>query len=78
MNKSTLRPEPSKRKLLISMGISWLFDAMDVGIISFVVAALAVEWHLGAQQIGLLAAINSIGMAAGAVIAGSLADRYRS
>ena len=76
MNKSTLNPEPSKRKLLISMGISWLFDAMDVGIISFVVAALAVEWHLGAQQIGLLAAINSIGMAAGAVIAGSLADRY--
>ncbi|NRF91342.1 MFS transporter [Paenibacillus frigoriresistens] len=49
---------------------------MDVGIISFIVATLAVEWKLGAQQIGLLAAINSIGMAVGALLAGSLADRY--
>ncbi|SDO81419.1 MFS transporter, putative metabolite:H+ symporter [Paenibacillus sp. yr247] len=76
MNKTILLREPAKRKLLLSMGISWLFDAMDVGIISFIVAALSVEWKLGAQQIGLLAAINSIGMAAGALVAGSLADRY--
>nr|WP_307449815.1 MULTISPECIES: MFS transporter [unclassified Paenibacillus] len=76
MNKTNLLREPAKRKLLFSTGISWLFDAMDVGIISFIVAALAVEWKLGAQQIGLLAAINSIGMAVGALLAGSLADRY--
>ncbi|WP_261306401.1 MFS transporter [Paenibacillus andongensis] len=76
MNKTKLLREPAKRKLLFSAGISWLFDAMDVGIISFIVAALAVEWKLGAQQIGLLAAINSIGMAVGALLAGSLADRY--
>ncbi|WP_312876105.1 MFS transporter [Paenibacillus alginolyticus] len=76
MNKTNLLREPAKRKLLFSTGISWLFDAMDVGIISFIVATLAVEWKLGAQQIGLLAAINSIGMAVGALLAGSLADRY--
>ncbi|MDQ0876275.1 putative MFS transporter [Paenibacillus sp. V4I3] len=76
VNKTNLLREPAKRKLLFSTGISWLFDAMDVGIISFIVAALAVEWKLGAQQIGLLAAINSIGMAVGALLAGSLADRY--
>ncbi len=76
VNKTKLLREPAKRKLLFSAGISWLFDAMDVGIISFIVAALAVEWKLGAQQIGLLAAINSIGMAVGALLAGSLADRY--
>lgn len=76
VNKKSLLSEPAKRKLLFSTGISWLFDAMDVGIISFIVAALAVEWKLGAQQIGLLAAINSIGMAVGALLAGSLADRY--
>ena len=68
VNKTNLLREPAKRKLLFSTGISWLFDAMDVGIISFIVAALAVEWKLGAQQIGLLAAINSIGMAVGALI----------
>lgn len=29
------------RKLLLSAGLSWMFDAMDVGIISFIAAALA-------------------------------------
>lgn len=65
-----------QRKLFFSAGISWLFDAMDVGLISFIVAALAKEWQLSAHQIGLLTAINSIGMAAGAAAAGILADRY--
>lgn len=76
MTKPTLLQEPKQRKLLFSAGLSWLFDAMDVGMVSFIVAALAVEWHLAAQQIGLLTAINSIGMAVGAAVAGSLADKY--
>ncbi|CAM4265146.1 putative MFS transporter [Paenibacillus endophyticus] len=76
MGNMTLLREPKQRKLLISAGFSWLFDAMEVGMISFIVTALAVEWQLGAEQIGLLMAINSIGMAAGAAIAGLLADRY--
>jgi len=76
MNRLTALREPSTRKLLFSAGLSWLFDAMDVGMVSFIIAAIAVDWHLGAQQIGLVAAINSIGMAAGAAVAGTLADRY--
>lgn len=65
-----------KRKLLLSAGLSWLFDAMDVGLISFVAAALAADWELSKQQLGLLTAIGSVGMAVGAAVAGSLADRY--
>jgi putative MFS transporter len=76
MDKAGFLSEPKQQKLLFSIGLSWLFDAMDVGIISFIVTALAVEWHLAAQQIGLLTAINSIGMVAGSAVAGSLADRY--
>jgi putative MFS transporter len=76
MSKMTLLREPRQRKLLFSAGLSWLFDAMEVGMISFIVAALAVEWQLGAQQVGLLMAINSIGMAVGAAVSGLLADRY--
>ncbi|TMV47010.1 MFS transporter [Paenibacillus mesophilus] len=76
MSKLALLREPKQRKLLFSTGISWLFDAMDVGLVSFIVAALAVEWKLGPQQIGLLTATNSVGMAFGAAVAGSLADRY--
>ncbi|WP_195574668.1 MFS transporter [Paenibacillus sp. 1001270B_150601_E10] len=76
MRSLTLLREPKQRKLLFNAGLSWLFDAMDVGLVSFIVAALAVEWSLGPEQIGLLTSINSIGMAFGAAIAGSLADRY--
>ncbi|MDF2961327.1 MAG: transporter [Paenibacillus sp.] len=72
----SLLREPKQRKLLFSVGLSWLFDAMEVGMISFIAAALAIEWKLGAQQLGLLTAINSIGMAFGAAAAGILADRY--
>ncbi|MCD9023002.1 MFS transporter [Cohnella silvisoli] len=76
MSEATYLHDPTKRKLLFNTGLSWLFDAMDVGIISFIVAALAVEWKLEAQQIGLLTALNSLGMAAGAAVAGLFADRY--
>ncbi|MEF3303033.1 MFS transporter [Paenibacillus sp. GYB003] len=76
MHSFTPPRENNRRKLLLSTGISWLFDAMDVGMLSFIVAALALEWNLGSQQIGLLTAINSIGMVVGAAVAGSLADQY--
>ncbi|WP_025717390.1 MFS transporter [Paenibacillus sp. 1-18] len=69
-------PPAKKRKLLFSAGLSWLFDAMDVGLLSFIVAALAKEWHLGSEQIGLVTSMNSIGMVFGAALAGILADRY--
>ncbi|WP_274363796.1 MFS transporter [Paenibacillus thermotolerans] len=64
------------RKLLLSAGISWMFDAMDVGLISFIIAALKVEWELSSEQVGLFTSINSIGMVFGAAFAGTLADRY--
>ncbi|MDX1770814.1 MAG: MFS transporter, partial [Planococcaceae bacterium] len=36
----------SRNKLLGIAGLGWMFDAMDVGILSFVIAALAIEWSL--------------------------------
>ncbi|MEC0181105.1 MFS transporter [Paenibacillus peoriae] len=76
MSELTSLPPAKKRKLLFSAGFSWLFDAMDVGLLSFIVAALAKEWHLGSEQIGLVTSMNSIGMVFGAALAGILADRY--
>lgn len=68
--------DKKQRGLLINAGVSWLFDAMDIGMLSFIIAALAVSWDLGADQVGLLTAINSIGMAVGAALAGSMADKF--
>ncbi|MEC0139963.1 MFS transporter [Paenibacillus macerans] len=67
---------PKQRKLLLSAGLSWMFDAMDVGIISFIAAALAAEWSLTPEQTGFFTSINSVGMAFGAAVAGFMADKF--
>ncbi|WP_068618882.1 MFS transporter [Paenibacillus tuaregi] len=76
MNNISVLRNTKHRKLLFSAGLSWMFDAMDVGILSFIIAALTVSWHLTPGQVGLLGSINSIGMVFGAAFAGYFADRY--
>lgn len=66
----------SKNKLLTIAGLGWLFDAMDVGLLSFVLAALAKDWMLSAKTIAWIGSVNSIGMAVGAFLFGLMADRY--
>lgn len=65
----------SRNKLLGVAGVGWLFDAMDVGILSFVITALAVDWDLTKSQMGWIGSINSIGMAVGALAFGIFADK---
>ncbi|PEI97227.1 MFS transporter [Bacillus pseudomycoides] len=67
--------EISKHKLLGIAGLGWLFDAMDVGMLSFVIVALQKEWGLSSQEMGWIGSINSIGMAVGALLFGILADK---
>lgn len=66
----------TRNKLLAIAGVGWLFDALDVGILSFVIAALAVEWNLTPTEMGWIGSINSIGMAVGALVFGLMADRF--
>jgi MFS transporter, putative metabolite:H+ symporter len=70
-----MKKEISNRKLLWVSGTGWMFDAMDVGMLSFIIAALKVEWDLSAQQMGWIGSVQSIGMAVGALIFGLMADR---
>ncbi|MFT9004976.1 MAG: MFS transporter, partial [Liquorilactobacillus hordei] len=63
-------------KLLLTTGMAWLFDAMDVGMLSFIIAALKTEWNLSESQMGWIGSISSIGMAVGAIFFGILADRF--
>jgi len=65
----------SRNKLLGVAGVGWLFDAMDVGILSFVITALAVDWDLTKSQMGWIGSINSVGMAVGALAFGIFADK---
>ena len=62
-------------KLLLGSGVGWALDAMDVGLISFIMAALVSEWGLGSGQLSLLGSVGFVGMAVGASLGGLLADR---
>jgi putative MFS transporter len=59
-------------KLLLLTGLGWLFDSMDTGLIAFVLPVLAKEWALTPAQVGWIGSIGLIGMALGAVLAGTL------
>lgn len=62
-------------KLLAGSGIGWALDAMDVGLIAFVMAALASAWQLDKTTLSWIASIGFVGMALGATLGGLLADR---
>jgi putative MFS transporter len=62
-------------KMLGASGIGWALDAMDVGLISFVIAALTVHWGLDKSDGSLIASAGFAGMAIGASLGGLLADR---
>ena len=64
------------KRLLVGSGIGWALDAMDVGLISFIMAALAVHWGITPTQSSWLASIGFVGMALGATFGGLLADKF--
>ena len=49
---------------------------MDTGLISFVLPILAKEWGLSPEQVGWIGSVGLIGMALGAVLAGTIADKF--
>lgn len=69
-----MKPNRFHYKLLLIAGLGWAFDAMDTGIISFIMPVLTKEWQLTSTDIGMLGSVGLLGMAIGAVLAGALAD----
>ncbi len=64
------------RRVTLLSGLGWMFDAMDIGLLSLVVVALAQDWGLSEKQVGVVISIGLLGMFVGAAVSGSLADRY--
>jgi putative MFS transporter len=62
-------------RLLVVSGIGWLFDAMDVILISFLITPIRAEFKLDATQTGFIASSGFVGMFFGAAISGRIADR---
>lgn len=61
--------------LIVGSGLGWALDAMDVGLISFVMAALGKQWGLDATTLSWIGSIGFVGMAIGASAGGYLADK---
>ena len=67
---------PMLKKILMLAGIGWMFDAMDQGMVSGVMAAIGADWGLTAGQIGLLGSSGMLGMILGAALSGMAADKW--
>lgn len=67
---------PEHARLLTGSGIGWALDAMDVGLISFIMAALVAHWGLSPTEVSWLGSIGFVGMALGATLGGLLADKF--
>ena len=63
-------------RMLVLAGLGWMFDAMDVLMLSFLLTPIRGEFKLDATGVGLVASATFVGMFIGAAAAGRLADRY--
>src|SRR3954454_24008721 len=63
-------------RLVGGSGIGWALDAMDVGLVSFVLVQGRAQWGLSAGEASWIASIGFVGMALGASLGGLLADRF--
>ncbi|MBP2641283.1 MAG: naiP 2 [Firmicutes bacterium] len=61
-------------RLLALIGVGWAFDAMDTGIVSFVLPKLMTLWQLTPPQMGMIGSVGLVGMAVGAAFSGMVAD----
>jgi putative MFS transporter len=65
-------------RLVVGSGLGWALDAMDVGLISFIMASLLAQqqWGITTTELSFLGSIGFVGMALGATLGGLLADRF--
>lgn len=71
------RPLTGFQRLLVFVGfLIVLCDGFDAVILGFIVPQLRVDWSVSHHVLGIVLSAGLIGQAAGAMIAGPLADRY--
>ncbi|SEE69656.1 MFS transporter, putative metabolite:H+ symporter [Burkholderia sp. WP9] len=63
-------------KLLIIGGLGLAFEALDAGIIAFILPSLRVKWGLTGAQTGWIASSTYVGFMAGALLSGLVGDRF--
>jgi len=64
------------KKVFALTAAGYMFDAFDVGLLSFIMPALASDLKLTPAQIGIVFTITFLGMFCGTLAAGHIADRF--
>ncbi|MCA0327138.1 MAG: MFS transporter [Proteobacteria bacterium] len=62
--------------MLIIGGLGLAFEALDAGIIAFILPSLRQQWGLTAAQAGWIASSTYVGFLVGALLSGMLGDRF--
>jgi len=62
-------------KLIVFSGLGWMFDAMDVLILSYLLVAASKDLGLDIQAKAIVVLANNLGMLIGAALFGRLSDR---
>lgn len=65
-----------QRGLFLVIATAWLFDSIDLGALTFLLAPISREFGLTPTQAGLVGSATFAGMFIGAIGAGLLADRF--
>lgn len=65
-----------QKKIFGIIATAWLFDSIDLGMLTFVLGSLQKAFHLTVVETGLLSSASFLGMFFGAAISGMLADRF--
>jgi putative MFS transporter len=65
-----------QQKMFIVIALAWLFDSIDLGMMTFLLAPVREYFSLSAATSGFVASASFIGMFIGAALAGMLGDKF--
>ena len=65
-----------QQSIFLVIATAWLFDSMDLGIMTFVLGSIKAEFGLSTALAGLVGSASFLGMLIGAASSGLLADRF--
>ena len=65
-----------QKAIFLVIATAWLFDSMDLGMMTFILGSIKTVFGLSTVQTGLLGSASFLGMFLGAATSGMLADRF--
>lgn len=62
--------------IIIVLGLAWLSQSYDIGVVGEIVLLVRAPWHLTSSQIGIIGVSSNIGVVIGLLVTGRICDRF--